>query len=251
MRAGVPRARIAARFRPGVGGLRDRARRTPTRTACRTPRPWSTAARAAVRRRQLRHLAGLFRLRVRARGGDRVHAGERAAFRAAVHRRSVFEDPRPAGLGHRAAVRRRGDGDWLAPDPVYRCRPAIFGSDGSMGHSIAVPAPGKPLAMLGSNVFKFSMTVVPEQVQAYLARERLSVLRRHRPGPAAPGQPVHRRQPRPQARAAPGQGAVRSGATGQHRVLDAAADAGTAAGRAPGRILLCGFGVGLSGPRWR
>ena len=39
-----------------------------------------------------------------------------------------------------------------------------------MGHSIAVPAPGKPLAMLGSNVFKFSMTVVPEQVQAYLAR---------------------------------------------------------------------------------
>ena len=28
--------------------------------------------------------------------------------------------------------------------------------------------------MLGSNVFKFSMTVVPEQVQAYLAREGLS-----------------------------------------------------------------------------
>lgn len=63
---------------------------------------------------------------------------------------------------------------WLGEDPVYRCRPAMFGSDGSMGHSIAVPAPGKPLSMLGSNVFKFSMTVVPEQVQAYLAREGLS-----------------------------------------------------------------------------
>lgn len=63
---------------------------------------------------------------------------------------------------------------WLAENPVYRCRPAMFGSDGSMGHSIAVAAPGEPLAMLGSNVFKFSMTVVPEQVRAYLVRERLS-----------------------------------------------------------------------------
>jgi len=63
---------------------------------------------------------------------------------------------------------------WLGEDPVYRCRPAMFGTDGGMGHSIAVPAAGEPLAMLGSNVFKFSMTVVPEQVHAYLAREGLA-----------------------------------------------------------------------------
>ena len=64
---------------------------------------------------------------------------------------------------------------WLGPDPVYRCRAAMFGTDGSMRHSIAVPRQGAPLTMLGSNVFKFSMTMVPEQVERYLARERLSL----------------------------------------------------------------------------
>lgn len=64
---------------------------------------------------------------------------------------------------------------WLTADPVYRCRPAAFGTDGTMRHSIAVPEPGAPLTMLGSNVFKFSMTMVPEQVQRYLAREALSL----------------------------------------------------------------------------
>jgi len=62
---------------------------------------------------------------------------------------------------------------WLGEDPVYACRPAIFGTDGSMGHSIAVPERGGTLKMLGSNVFKFSMTAVPEQVRRYLAREGL------------------------------------------------------------------------------
>lgn len=63
---------------------------------------------------------------------------------------------------------------WLAEQPVYRCRPAMFGTDGSMGHSIMVAEAGGQLRMLGSNVFKFSMTAVPAQVQAYLARERLT-----------------------------------------------------------------------------
>ncbi len=59
---------------------------------------------------------------------------------------------------------------WLGEDPVYRCRPAMFGTDGSLGHSIAVsPRDGK-LTMLGSNVFKFSMTAVPDQIKRYLQR---------------------------------------------------------------------------------
>jgi 3-oxoacyl-[acyl-carrier-protein] synthase-3 len=70
-----------------------------------------------------------------------------------------------------------GDGatvTWLSTDPVYRCRPAMFGTDGSLGHSISVAGPGAPLRMLGSNVFKFSMTAVPAQIHRYLEREGLS-----------------------------------------------------------------------------
>lgn len=63
---------------------------------------------------------------------------------------------------------------WLGDDPVYRCRPAMFGTDGKLGHSITVAQRGGKLAMLGSNVFKFSMTVVPEQISRYLERESLS-----------------------------------------------------------------------------
>lgn len=63
---------------------------------------------------------------------------------------------------------------WLGGDPVYRCRPAMFGTNGKLGHSIAVAQRGGKLAMLGSNVFKFSMTVVPEQIARYLERESLS-----------------------------------------------------------------------------
>ncbi|HEX5961672.1 MAG TPA: ketoacyl-ACP synthase III [Rhodanobacteraceae bacterium] len=64
---------------------------------------------------------------------------------------------------------------WLGAAPVYRCRPAMFGTDGSMGHSIQVAQAGGTLSMLGSNVFKFSMTTVPDQIQRYLQREALSV----------------------------------------------------------------------------
>lgn len=63
---------------------------------------------------------------------------------------------------------------WLSEQAVYRCHPALFGTDGSMGHSIMVADAGGQLRMLGSNVFKFSMTAVPAQVQAYLAREQLT-----------------------------------------------------------------------------
>lgn len=63
---------------------------------------------------------------------------------------------------------------WLTGDPVYCCRSAIFATDGSMGHSISVAERGGRLRMLGSNVFKFSMTAVPAQIQAYLEREGLS-----------------------------------------------------------------------------
>ncbi|HEY3521315.1 MAG TPA: ketoacyl-ACP synthase III [Rhodanobacteraceae bacterium] len=63
---------------------------------------------------------------------------------------------------------------WLGDDPIYRCRPAMFGTDGSLGHSIAVSRRGGTLSMLGSNVFKFSMTVVPAQINRYLQRESLS-----------------------------------------------------------------------------
>lgn len=63
---------------------------------------------------------------------------------------------------------------WIGADPVYAGRRGLFATDGRMGHSICVPAPGEPLRMLGSNVFKFSMTVVPDQVRAYLAREGLA-----------------------------------------------------------------------------
>lgn len=63
---------------------------------------------------------------------------------------------------------------WIGDDPIYTCRPAMFGTDGSLGHSITVAERGGTLAMLGSNVFKFSMTVVPEQIKDYLQRESLS-----------------------------------------------------------------------------
>ena len=63
---------------------------------------------------------------------------------------------------------------WIGDDPIYTCRPGMFATDGSLGHSIAVPCRGGKLNMLGSNVFKFSMTVVPEQINRYLQRESLS-----------------------------------------------------------------------------
>ena len=72
-----------------------------------------------------------------------------------------------------------GDGaavTYLSDQPRYKLRPAIFGTNGAMGHSIAVKAAGGPLQMLGSNVFKFCMTEVPEQIATYLRRERVDLV---------------------------------------------------------------------------
>src|SRR5699024_2708998 len=62
---------------------------------------------------------------------------------------------------------------WLGDNPIYACRPALFGSNGSLGHSIQVKEAGGKLSMRGNNVFKFSMTVVPDQIRRYLERESL------------------------------------------------------------------------------
>lgn len=63
---------------------------------------------------------------------------------------------------------------WLVKDPMYTCRPAMFGTNGTLGHSIEVSERGGTLRMLGSNVFKFSMTAVPAQIGRYLERESLT-----------------------------------------------------------------------------
>lgn len=52
--------------------------------------------------------------------------------------------------------------------PRLRILRGLFASNGSMGHSICVPQAGGLLSMHGSNVFKFSMTVVPDQIKSYL-----------------------------------------------------------------------------------
>ncbi|KGI78511.1 ketoacyl-ACP synthase III [Oleiagrimonas soli] len=64
---------------------------------------------------------------------------------------------------------------WIGEQSIYSCRPGMFGTNGALGHSIEVPERGGTLHMLGSNVFKFSMTAVPEQVGNYLERESLAV----------------------------------------------------------------------------
>lgn len=64
---------------------------------------------------------------------------------------------------------------WMTNDPVYSLRAAAFGTDGSMGHSIQVADKAGCLSMLGSNVFKFSMTAVPAQISAYLEQQELTM----------------------------------------------------------------------------
>jgi len=78
-----------------------------------------------------------------------------------------------------------GPGDWdtdllfgdgaavtlLSSNPRYNLRPAMFNTNGAMGHSIAIDPSDGRLRMLGSNVFKFCMTEVPKQIVAYLGRE--------------------------------------------------------------------------------
>lgn len=64
---------------------------------------------------------------------------------------------------------------WIGEDPVYACRNAMFGTNGAMGHSIEVAEKGGVLKMLGSNVFKFSMTAVPAQIDRYLKRQSMTM----------------------------------------------------------------------------
>jgi len=63
---------------------------------------------------------------------------------------------------------------YLTAQPVYRSLRSRFATDGRSGHSIQVPRAGGRLSMLGSNVFKFTMTVVPEQIEACLRDNGLS-----------------------------------------------------------------------------
>ena len=63
---------------------------------------------------------------------------------------------------------------YLTAQPVYRLLRTRFATDGRLGHSIQVPRAGGRLSMLGSNVFKFTMTVVPEQIEACLKDNGLS-----------------------------------------------------------------------------
>lgn len=63
---------------------------------------------------------------------------------------------------------------YLTERPVYRALKSRYASDGTLGHSIQVPQAGGQLSMLGSNVFKFTMTVVPEQIEACLKDNGLS-----------------------------------------------------------------------------
>lgn len=63
---------------------------------------------------------------------------------------------------------------YLTQDPVYRVLKSRFASDGKLGHSIQVLGDTGRLSMLGSNVFKFTMTVVPDQIEACLKDNGLS-----------------------------------------------------------------------------
>jgi 3-oxoacyl-[acyl-carrier-protein] synthase-3 len=63
---------------------------------------------------------------------------------------------------------------YLTDTPVYRMLKSRFASDGRLRHSIQVIPESGHLSMLGSNVFKFTMTVVPEQIAACLKDNGLS-----------------------------------------------------------------------------
>lgn len=134
---------------------------------------------------------------------------------------------------------------WLGRDPVYTCRPAMFGSDGSLGHSITVPAEGDTLRMLGSNVFKFTMTVVPAQITAYLEREGLQLdqvdLCLLHQGSRFIVESMARRLGIPAERAP--FGARRTGNTVSSSIPLLL---GERLAEPPARVLLSGFGVGLS-----
>lgn len=134
---------------------------------------------------------------------------------------------------------------WLSADSIYRCRPAAFGTDGSMRHSIAVPERGAPLTMLGSNVFKFSMTMVPDQVQRYLAREGLTMddidLVLLHQGSRFIVENLGRK-----LGLAPEKAPFEAGQTGNSVSSTIPLMLERRLALPPRRVLLCGFGVGLS-----
>ena len=63
----------------------------------------------------------------------------------------------------------------ISERPVFRSLNSVFSSNGAMGHSIAVQADSGTLRMLGSNVFKFSMTEVPAQVRQCLEKNAMNL----------------------------------------------------------------------------
>lgn len=63
---------------------------------------------------------------------------------------------------------------YLSEKPVYRTLKSRFASDGALRHSIQVSPRDGRLSMLGSNVFKFTMTAVPAQIEACLKDNGLS-----------------------------------------------------------------------------
>ena len=63
----------------------------------------------------------------------------------------------------------------LSDSPRYNLCAGMFNTNGAMGHSISIePANGR-LRMLGANVFKFSMIEVPKQIATYLKRQDLTL----------------------------------------------------------------------------
>jgi 3-oxoacyl-[acyl-carrier-protein] synthase-3 len=91
-------------------------------------------------------------------------------FTADPYSKILAPDDADTGLlfGDAAAV------TYLSARPVYRALKSRYASDGRLGHSIQVAKAGGQLSMLGSNVFKFTMTVVPEQIEACLKDNGLS-----------------------------------------------------------------------------
>jgi 3-oxoacyl-[acyl-carrier-protein] synthase-3 len=57
--------------------------------------------------------------------------------------------------------------------PLFRTMKSVYGTNGSLAHSIRIDKETGKLKMLGNNVFKFTMTVVPEQVQMCLGRNEI------------------------------------------------------------------------------
>jgi 3-oxoacyl-[acyl-carrier-protein] synthase III len=62
---------------------------------------------------------------------------------------------------------------YLSEQPAYRALRSRFATDGGMRHSIQIPPGTDRLSMLGGNVFKFTMTAVPGQVEECLAANGL------------------------------------------------------------------------------